>query len=204
MSSPSKKLGITSAALGSLLILIAGCDRSDLAVAPHTPPSLRTPSPVEAPLHGAPPEKEPTEDKTPRSEREATPSAREMAAEFRAASEAERRGELAADLWEIGTPEAVETLRHLFAGELNADVKADIVSGAADENRPELRNEVHALLLAALTPGQPHEIRSLAVHLLTEWNAPRAIALLQQFTQDADPQIREAAQEATQARKEKE
>jgi HEAT repeat protein len=82
------------------------------------------------------------------------------------------------------------------------DVKVSIVAGAADASRPEVRDGVHGLLLAALTPGQPPEVRSLAAHLLTEMKDPRAMALLQQFAQDGDPQVREAAREALEARKE--
>jgi HEAT repeat protein len=65
-----------------------------------------------------------------------------------------------------------------------------------DADPVKLRDGCNALLLAALTPGQPPEVRALAAHLLTESKDPRAIALLQQFAQDADPQVREAAQAA--------
>ena len=133
-------------------------------------------------------------------EAKATPG--EIAAEYRSAAEPERRAELVQELWEIGTPEAVETLRQLFFTEREPGVKVDIISGLASASRPELRDVRHALAVAALTPGQPAEVRFLAAHLLTESDDPRAISMLQGFAQDADPQVREAAREALEARTE--
>ena len=79
----------------------------------------------------------------------------------------------------------------------------DIVSGVVNADGVELRDGCHALLLAALTPGQPPELRALSAHLLTESKDPRAIVILQQFAQDADANVREAAREALEARREK-
>jgi HEAT repeat protein len=57
------------------------------------------------------------------------------------------------------------------------------------------------LVVAALAPGQPKDIRELAAQMLIDFDDPRAVGLLQQFTQDADPDMREAATEALETRK---
>jgi len=205
MHSPTKKISAgLPVVFGFVVLAMFGCDQSEPSVTPTTPPHLPTPGVASAP----PPEEnapapKPTSAK-PKAADEPTKTPTDLAREFRAAAEPERRGELVGELWDIGTPEAVETLRQLYFGEREMDVKVDIISGVTDADPVKLRDGCNALLLAALTPGQPPEVRALAAHLLTESKDPRAMALLQQFAQDADPQVREAAQAALETRRQKE
>jgi HEAT repeat protein len=121
--------------------------------------------------------------------------------EFRTATEPDRRGEVVEALWSLDTPAAVETIRQLFLTEREADVKMDMIVGLSDSKKPETREARFGLVVAALAPGQPKDIRELAAQMLIDFEDPRAVGLLQQFTQDADPDMREAASEALETRK---
>jgi HEAT repeat protein len=104
-------------------------------------------------------------------------------------------------IWSLDTPAAVETIRQLFLTERELDVKIDIVAGLSDSKKPETREGRFALVVSALAPGQPKDVRELAAQMLIDFDDPRAISLLQQFAQDADPDMREAAAEALETRK---
>lgn len=104
-------------------------------------------------------------------------------------------------LWSLDTPAAVDTLRQLYIIEREPDVKMDIVVGLSDSKRPETREARFGLVVMALAPGQPKDIRELAAQMLVDFDDPRAVSLLQQFSQDADPDMREAVQEALETRK---
>ena len=197
-----RELQITVAAL-----LVFGCDRAEERSSLASPPAPPTPGVVNEP---AAEEEQTASSPLPQAVIPATPHAvphrtpAEIARDFRAAAEPEERGYFVDELWQVGTPEAVETLRQLFVAERENDVKVDIISQVAAADPVKLRDGCFGLLLAALTPGQPPEVRTLAAHLLTESKDPRALTLLLQFAQDVDPQVREAAKEALDARKEKE
>jgi hypothetical protein len=124
-----KDLRRTSGSVGFVVLAIVRVRPIGASVTPTTPPPLPTPGVVSAP----PPEEnahapKPTSAK-PKAADEPTKTPTDLAREFRAAAEPERRGELVGELWEIGTPEAVETLRQLYFGEREMDVKVDIISG---------------------------------------------------------------------------
>src|SRR4029453_8963655 len=121
--------------------------------------------------------------------------------EFRATAEPDRRGELVDTLWSLDTPAAVETIRQLFLTEREVDVKMDMIAGLSDSKKPETRESRFGLVVAALAPGQPKDIRELAAQMLIDFDDPRAVSLLQQFLQDADPDMREAAKEALETRR---
>lgn len=104
-------------------------------------------------------------------------------------------------LWSLDTPAAVDTLRQLYIIEREPDVKMDIVVGLSDSKKPETREARFGLVVMALAPGQPKDIRELAAQMLVDFDDPRAVSLLQQFSQDADPDMREAVQEALETRK---
>jgi HEAT repeat protein len=153
----------------------------------------------------------------------ATPSARELRANtessarpgevkahpsqlgerLRAEEDPSARGEIISALWEIATPEAVETLRRHFFIEREPDVKTDIVAGLAENQRPDTRELRFGILSAALASAQPEEVRLAAIGLATEFDDIRAVALLQNLAQDPSEEIREAAKEALEARADK-
>jgi hypothetical protein len=138
----------------------------------------------------------------PRSTENAAPSdPAALAKEFRATTEPDRRGELVDTLWSLDTAAAVETIRQLFLTEREIDVKMDMIAGLSDSKKPETREARFGLVVAALTPGQPKDIRELAAQMLIDFDDPRAVGLLQQFSQDADPDMREAAKEALETRR---
>lgn len=153
--------------------------------------AARDPGQTKAPAAPSPPAAENPEATDPQA----------IAKEFRATAEPDRRGELVETLWSLDTPAAVETLRHLFLTERELDVKIDIVAGLSDSNKPETRNARFGLVVMALAQGQPKDVRELAAQMLVDFDDPRAISLLQQYAQDVDPDMREAAQEALETRR---
>lgn len=139
----------------------------------------------------------------PSPEPDETREPRELAQRLRAEPEPEERGALVGELWDLATPEVVEILRQQFFLEQDTDVKADIVAGLVAEQKPETRELRFGILSAALSPAQPAEVRETAIAILVEFDDVRAVALLQNLLQDASPDIREAAQEALEIRRER-
>lgn len=132
------------------------------------------------------------------------PAAAVLGQRLRAAEEAYERAEIVGELWELATPEAVEILRQRFFIEPDVDVKADIVAGLVDEQKPQTREVRFGILAAALAPTQSIEVRETAVSMLVEFDDVRAVALLQNLLSDPNEEIREAAREAIEARRERE
>ncbi len=131
------------------------------------------------------------------------PQASALAQRLRSLTEPEERGEVVGELWELATPEAVEILRQHFFTERDADVKADIVAGVVEEQKPETREVRFGILATALAPTQPIEVRETAVAMLIDFDDVRAVALLQNLLQDADADLRDAAKEALEELREK-
>jgi len=183
---------------------LAGCKDAKPRADGVTPPQVK-------PVEEAAPEREilsrPMEVKT-----SAAPSPRvadssppadpaELAKQFRAESEPAKRAELVDEIWNLDTPAAVDVLRQLFLIERELDVKIDIVSGLTESKKPETRESRFGLVVMALAPGQPKDLRELAAQILVDFDDPRALSLLQQYSQDADPEMREAAQEALETKR---
>lgn len=110
---------------------------------------------------------------------------------------------MVSELWDLATPEAVEILRQQFFIEPDTNVKADIVAGLIDQQKPETRELRFGILSHALSPTQPAEVRVVAVSTLVEFEDVRAVALLQNLLQDTNEEVREAALEAIEMRREK-
>ena len=110
--------------------------------------------------------------------------------------DADIRSEIVTDLWELNTREAVDALGMLFLGERDQDVKADILAGVAGSAEKATHEGCYGLLLSAIAPGQPPDVRLLAAHLFTDFEDARVPGLLQQFSQDPDPEVREAVKDA--------
>jgi HEAT repeat protein len=126
----------------------------------------------------------------------------QLAQLLRTGVEPEERGEVVDELWTLATPEAVEILRQHFHIERDPDVKADIVAGLVDEQKPETHEVRFGILATALAATQPLEVRLTAVSILVEFDDARSVALLQNLLQDRDEEIREAAMEAIEERRE--
>jgi len=186
----------------AILMLSSGCKKPDVITPPRatpTPVPLSETSVIPIPRH--------SEAITP-SPRVAAPSTAPepvrdpgaIARAFRAASDPEERGALAAELWEVNTPDAIATLQQLHAGERDENVRADLLSGLGDDPTPETREARYRFLLAALAPAQPKDVRELAIELLGEFEDVRAVATLQTLVADGDPDIRETAAQLLAAR----
>lgn len=184
------------------LTLWSGCER------PPTSPSPRAETPPPAVSAPTPRHDSPGEVKTtvvpPAPPEETARPASELAQRLRSAEEPEERSEVVSELWSLATPEAVEILRRQFFTERDVNVKADIVAGLVDEQKPETRELRFGILAAALPAGQPDDVRAAAIAIGTEFDDIRAVALLQSLLQDPSEEIREAAQEALETRREKE
>jgi HEAT repeat protein len=152
-----------------------------------TPESIPVPSPQSPPI----------------STQDPPPDVNTLAAKFRSEQDAGVRAEIVADLWEINTRESVEALRLLFHGERDPDVKADFLAGVADASEKAIHESCYGLLLSAIAPGQPSDIRLLAAQLFTDFEDARVPGLLQQFSQDPDPEVREAVKDAIESLREK-
>jgi hypothetical protein len=196
--SPSRRLSLIY--LGAALVF-AACDQTQ----PTAPTAQATPTPLPpvavepiTPSQPPPPSSKPKETA---SAEDPTEDPATLAQRFRASRDTEERGGIAGELWSLDTPSAVETIRQLFQTEREAEVKVDIIAGVTDSENPATREGRFDLIVAALTPSQPKDVREIAAQMLVEFEDPRALTLLQQFTHDADPDIREAAREALETRK---
>jgi HEAT repeat protein len=185
------------------LLLAAGCGRKApelVSVSSPTPTleqraeSRETPPPVHATLSTPAP--------TPKEDEE-KPTVAELAARLQKEAEPEDRSKTVTELWELATPEAIETLRRQFFIERDNDVRADILAGVVEEKKPETQQLRFGILSAALANNQPEEVRMVAISLVTDFDDPRAVALLQNLTQDPSEDIRDAAREAIDAIREK-
>lgn len=134
---------------------------------------------------------------------EEKPTAGQLAVRLQKETEPADRSKTVGDLWELATPEAVETLRRQFFIEQDNDVKADIVAGVVEEKKPETQQLRFGILSAGLAGNQPEEVRMVAISLVTDFDDPRAVALLQNLIQDPSEEIREAAKEAIETIREK-
>jgi len=155
---------------------------------------------VIAPPREAPPERK-AKDENDLLAETPSPPARELAQRLRAAAEPEERSEVVGELWSLATPEAVEILRQQFFIEQDMHVKADIVSGLVEEQKPETREVRLGILAAALPMGQPEEVRVMAIAIGTEFDDIRAVSLLQNLLQDPNEDIRTVAEEALEERR---
>jgi hypothetical protein len=190
----------------SAALLLAGCnDPKPKALEPVPEPRQEPAVSESVPL--SEPARDPVQPKpsaTPQPQSSVDPATSDpavLAKQFRATAEPDKRGELVDELWGLDSPAAVETLRQLFLTERELDVKVNIVAGLSDSKKPETREGRFGLVVSALAPGQPKDVRELAAQMLVDFDDPRAVSLLQQFAQDADPDMREAAQEALETRK---
>ena len=187
----------------ALGLCLCGCDREpDMPKgAPASSPPTAEAAPASVPHPSTPRSASvsPTPDAPIKS---AAPA--ELAQRLRAESEAEERGKIVEELWALGTPEAVEFLRQHFHVERDTDVKADIVAGLVETNTPETRELRFGILSSALAVNQPPEVREAAIAVVSEFDDVRAVALLQNLLQDRSEEIRAAAREAIEARRENE
>jgi hypothetical protein len=126
----------------------------------------------------------------------------ELAQRFRTAADAEDRGAIVDELWQLDSTAAIETIRQLYLNERDESVKVDMVAGLTDSKRPETRQSRFGLIAVALAPGQPKEVREIAVQMLVDFDDPRAVQLLRQYENDPDAEVRDGAREALEARKE--
>jgi hypothetical protein len=191
--------------IGAVAVLIAGCSDRKPRTTDATPEPRATPAPSAS--SGFEPAREAVllratatpQPESPEIDKASDPAA--LAKEYRATADVDKRGELVEALWSLDTPAAVNTLRQLFLTEPEVDVKVDILAGLADSKKAETREGRFGLVVTALAPGQPKDIRELAAQMLVDFDDPRAVGLLQQYTQDADPDMREAAKEALETRR---
>lgn len=189
--------------LSAAVFLLSACERKPASAPPPIPakpvvaqapivanppavPSPAAPLPIQAPAGGE--------------EIKADPAT--LAQRFRGAGEPEDRSAIVGDLWALDTPAAVETIRQLFLSEKEQDVKVDMVAGLTESQSPRTRESRLALIASALAPNQPKDVREVAAQVLVEIEDPRVINLLQQYSQDPDPEIREAMRDALETRKE--
>lgn len=185
------------------VVLLGACERKAV---PELPPTIATPpmetsaAPADRPADA--PSTKPTA-KVPEP-REAETSPAELAQRLRTAAEPDERSEAVSQLWTLATPEAVELLRQHFFVEQDTHVKADIVAGVVEEQKPETRELRFGLLSAALTPAQAADVRIAATSMVTDFDDVRAVALLQNLLQDSNEEIREAARDAIEERRERE
>lgn len=192
-----------------LLLGLAGCD-------PSQSPPTASPKPLSSPVVSTPPPDDrfltppsppanvpapvPTADLQPADEPVPEPS--ELARKFHAATDPQERGEIVDSLWEIDTVASIETIRQLFLTERDSDVKVDMIAGLTDSPKPETRQSRFGLIAAAVLPNQPKEVREIAMQMLVDFEDPRTLTLLQQYSRDPDPEVSDAAKEALEARKE--
>lgn len=122
--------------------------------------------------------------------------------QFFASREPEARGAVAAELWDLNTPQAVATLQRLFNTDAAVDVKVDIVSGLIDAEPTASTREMRwSLLLTALSANQPAPVREVAVQILAGSDDPRALSALQSFSNDTNGDVREAVAAAIEDRR---
>jgi hypothetical protein len=187
-------------------LMLAGCGNRKPQASDANTESKAAPAPSEIapntePVRTPVPSRAPTTPKPRVAVVDAPSDPAEIAKEYRATTDVERRGEFIDALWNLDSPAAVEVLRQLFLTERDVEVKVDIVAGLSDSKKPETREGRFGLVVSAMAQGQPKDVRELAAQMLVDFDDPRAVGLLQQFTQDADPDMREAAKEALETRR---
>lgn len=187
----------------SLGIAFSACERKAVPALPPPPPKpvVEQARPVINPLPD-PPLPPPLTIPASRVGDEVKADPATLAQRFRSAAESEDRSVIVGELWALDTPAAVETIRQLFLSEKEQDVKVDMVTGLTESESPRTRESRLALIASALAPNQPKDVREVAAQVLVEIEDPRVINLLQQYSQDPDPEIREAMRDALETRKE--
>ncbi len=187
------------------VLLAAGCGRktSPEIVSLPTPAAEQRAERLKAPLTATPAPVRVEAPKPAPAAEEEKPTVAQLAVRLQKETEPEDRSKTVGELWELATPEAVETLRRQFFIERDNDVRADILAGVVEEKKPETQQLRFGILSAGLAGNQPEEVRMVAISLVTDFDDPRAVGLLQNLVQDPSEDIREAAKEAIDAIHEK-
>lgn len=117
-----------------------------------------------------------------------------MEQKYRASGDEDQRMDLVAEMSEIQSAESIRTMARIFAVEMNADLKVDILD--ALQLVEGFKEEKMAFLKSVLQPGQSDEVREAAIDSLIDLEDPSAIALLEPLLRDPSEAIRESARDA--------
>jgi HEAT repeats len=119
----------------------------------------------------------------------------ELESRFRAEREPGARVEIITEIVGHNDASAVGAIARLFKSERTPSVKEALIAGLADID-PEAAPAERFTILAGAIRGQPRNVRTTAIDLLSQSDEPRDIALLAKAAvEDPDGEVRELARE---------
>lgn len=128
-------------------------------------------------------------------QKDAEDEAAALLAEFESSTDEARQIEIVYQLAMNRAPPARASLDRIYHRTPNPQLKIEIVQSLSFIESEDFEPSL-TLLAEAIAPEQPAELRQAAIGTLRDLNHPKTLRVWRTVLADADPEIREAAQQA--------